>query len=239
MPPPDGAHAVGASLGRLRRPSLRAHRVPRPDAKRPATRSTARSLAELPYHPHIQHTDLGTTSTYLQGIDPSEILDAVRTPRPPTIPATAGLQPSIKRGHCRRSAIGGREQSLLLCPPPEPKQQPPARGSLGDGAEARAERRRVPLRPDRLWEPASTRTDACSHSAVAVAQRSAGSTVARRAGSGVGGGRGRIGRCHDRRGRFRRIRRRSGGGEAWSGCGLPLVIATPCAPPTCLFARTG
>jgi hypothetical protein len=52
---------------------------------------STRSLATLPYHPHIQHTDLGTTSTYLQGIDPSEIIDAVRSRRPPTISATAGL----------------------------------------------------------------------------------------------------------------------------------------------------
>jgi integrase len=39
----------------------------------------------------LGHTDLGTTSTYLQGIDPSEIIDAVRSRRPPTITATAGL----------------------------------------------------------------------------------------------------------------------------------------------------
>jgi site-specific recombinase XerD len=39
----------------------------------------------------LGHTDLGTTSAYLQGIDPSEIIDAVRSRRPPTIPATAGL----------------------------------------------------------------------------------------------------------------------------------------------------
>ncbi len=39
----------------------------------------------------LGHTDLGTTSTYLQGIDPSEIIDAVRLRHPPTIPATAGL----------------------------------------------------------------------------------------------------------------------------------------------------
>ena len=39
----------------------------------------------------LGHTDLGTTSTYLQGIDPSEIIDAVRSRRPPTIPAAAGL----------------------------------------------------------------------------------------------------------------------------------------------------
>ena len=34
----------------------------------------------------LGHTDLGTTSTYLRGIDPSEIIDAVRARRPPTIP---------------------------------------------------------------------------------------------------------------------------------------------------------
>ncbi|MBV9047386.1 MAG: site-specific integrase [Solirubrobacterales bacterium] len=40
----------------------------------------------------LGHTDLGTTSTYLQGIDPSEIIDAVRLRPPPTISATAGLK---------------------------------------------------------------------------------------------------------------------------------------------------
>jgi site-specific recombinase XerD len=39
----------------------------------------------------LGHTDLGTTSAYLQGIDPSEIIDAIRSRRPPTISATAGL----------------------------------------------------------------------------------------------------------------------------------------------------
>ena len=39
----------------------------------------------------LGHTDLGTTSTYLQGIDPIEIIDTVRTRQPPTIPMTAGL----------------------------------------------------------------------------------------------------------------------------------------------------
>jgi site-specific recombinase XerD len=41
----------------------------------------------------LGHTDLGTTSTYLQGIDPSEIIDTVRSRRQPTISATAGLTP--------------------------------------------------------------------------------------------------------------------------------------------------
>jgi integrase len=40
----------------------------------------------------LGHTDLGTTSTYLQGIDSSEIIDAVRLRRQPTISATAGLK---------------------------------------------------------------------------------------------------------------------------------------------------
>jgi integrase len=39
----------------------------------------------------LGHTDLGTTSAYLQGIDSSEIIDAVRSRRQPTISATAGL----------------------------------------------------------------------------------------------------------------------------------------------------
>jgi site-specific recombinase XerD len=40
----------------------------------------------------LGHTDLGTTSTYLQGIDPSEISNAVRLRRQPTISASAGLK---------------------------------------------------------------------------------------------------------------------------------------------------
>jgi site-specific recombinase XerD len=39
----------------------------------------------------LGHTDLGTTSTYLQGIDPSEIVNAVHSRRPPMMPASAAL----------------------------------------------------------------------------------------------------------------------------------------------------
>ena len=39
----------------------------------------------------LGHTDLGTTSTYLQGIDPSEIIHAVHSRRQPMMPASAGL----------------------------------------------------------------------------------------------------------------------------------------------------
>jgi site-specific recombinase XerD len=41
----------------------------------------------------LGHTDLGTTSTYLRGIDPAEIINAVHSRRPPMIPASAGLEP--------------------------------------------------------------------------------------------------------------------------------------------------
>jgi site-specific recombinase XerD len=57
------------------------------------TRSSAESLATLPYHPHIQHAHLGITSIYLQGIDAREIVDTVHHRRPPVIPASAGLRP--------------------------------------------------------------------------------------------------------------------------------------------------
>jgi integrase/recombinase XerD len=39
----------------------------------------------------LGHADLGTTSTYLQGIDPSEIINAVCSRRQPMIPANSGL----------------------------------------------------------------------------------------------------------------------------------------------------
>jgi integrase/recombinase XerD len=39
----------------------------------------------------LGHTDLGTTSTCLQGIDPSEIVNAVHSGRPPMMPASAAL----------------------------------------------------------------------------------------------------------------------------------------------------
>lgn len=65
-PLPDDAHAVGAPLRPpFGRPPLRAHRAPHSTAKPGATRSTAGSLAGLPYHPHIQHEEIQTTQIYL------------------------------------------------------------------------------------------------------------------------------------------------------------------------------
>lgn len=40
----------------------------------------------------LGHAHLGVTSIYLQGIDSTEIIDAVHARRPPVIPATAGLR---------------------------------------------------------------------------------------------------------------------------------------------------
>lgn len=40
----------------------------------------------------LGHTDLGTTATYLQGIDAIEIINAIRSRGQPTISATAGLR---------------------------------------------------------------------------------------------------------------------------------------------------
>jgi integrase len=42
----------------------------------------------------LGHAHLGVTSVYLQGIDSSEIIDAVHARRPPQIPASAGLRRS-------------------------------------------------------------------------------------------------------------------------------------------------
>jgi hypothetical protein len=49
-------------------------------------------MTELPYHPHIQHDNLGITSIYLQGIDSSEIISTVHERPTPMIPATSGLK---------------------------------------------------------------------------------------------------------------------------------------------------
>ena len=54
-------------------------------------RPTAGSWAELPYHPHIQHTNLGITSVYLHGIDNAEIIDTVHARRAPMVPVQSSL----------------------------------------------------------------------------------------------------------------------------------------------------
>jgi hypothetical protein len=92
-PLPDGAHAVGAPLRPPSgRPPLRAHRVTRASLNPVPRRPLTESLIDPPYHPHIQHANLGITSVYLQGIDSSEIISTVHGRPSPTISATAGLK---------------------------------------------------------------------------------------------------------------------------------------------------
>jgi hypothetical protein len=40
----------------------------------------------------LGHANLGVTSVYLQGIDSAEVIEAVRSRRPPMIPAAAALR---------------------------------------------------------------------------------------------------------------------------------------------------
>jgi len=49
-------------------------------------------LARPPYHLHIQHTNLGITSTYLQGTDNTEIIDTVLARRAPMVPVESSLR---------------------------------------------------------------------------------------------------------------------------------------------------
>jgi hypothetical protein len=55
--------------------------------------SPAKALqAELPYHPHIQHSYVSTTSVYLQGINTEEIISAIHARRAPMMHVSAGLE---------------------------------------------------------------------------------------------------------------------------------------------------
>ena len=85
-PPPDGADAVGAPLRPPSgRPPLRAHRVPNPGANPLPTRSTPGSVAELPYHPHIQHVDPASTYWYLEAVPELVALIKSRLERLPEV----------------------------------------------------------------------------------------------------------------------------------------------------------
>lgn len=88
----------------------------------------------------LGHTDLGTTSTYLQGIDPSEIIDTVRSRRAPTIPAPPDSRSKkppangineLRRPPARRQGAH-RAARLPLRPAGAQRQKPPNRGPVGD-----------------------------------------------------------------------------------------------------------
>ena len=91
----------------------------------------------------LGHTDLGTTSTYLQGIDPSEIIDAVRSRRQPTISATAGLTSNPGRRISGRA--GGRPRRITQNDYRSPCSQP-ACGSVAAAARLATERKSRSLR---------------------------------------------------------------------------------------------
>ena len=50
------------------------------------------SQAGPPYHPHIQHSYLSTTSVYLQGINTEEIISAIHARRATMMHVSAGLE---------------------------------------------------------------------------------------------------------------------------------------------------
>ena len=81
----------------LRVPSARLpRRVRRPFAPHQLRHAHALELARegVPLtiiQRQLGHANLGTTSIYLQGIDPEEIIAAVRTRRAPMMSASAGL----------------------------------------------------------------------------------------------------------------------------------------------------
>jgi hypothetical protein len=56
----------------------------------------------------LGHANLGTTSIYLQGIDPEEIIAAVHTRRAPMMSATAGLK--LRPEAPRKSGSGGADR---------------------------------------------------------------------------------------------------------------------------------
>ena len=54
--------------------------------------ASARMVEASGFQRQLGHANLGTTSIYLQGIDPEEIITAVRTRRAPMMSASAGLR---------------------------------------------------------------------------------------------------------------------------------------------------
>jgi len=87
---PWTASAVRCQLRRLAaRAGVRRRFAPQPAASRSCHRE---GVPVNIIQRQLGHTDLGVTSTYLQGIDNAEIVNAVHARRAPMMPASAGLQ---------------------------------------------------------------------------------------------------------------------------------------------------
>jgi integrase len=87
------ATVVGRRSPRRVSPRRRRRRCPAsvcaaPVAPRARTRGRPLNIIQR----QLGHTNLGTTSVYLQGIDPEEIITAVRARRAPMMSASAGLR---------------------------------------------------------------------------------------------------------------------------------------------------
>ena len=80
--------AAAARRRSRRAPSL----CPSPAASRLCDRDGPRGRSLNIIQRQLGHTDLGVTSTYLQGIDNAEIVNAVHARRAPMMPASAGLR---------------------------------------------------------------------------------------------------------------------------------------------------
>ena len=63
----------------------------------------------------LGHSDLGVTSVYLQGIDTSEIVDALHARQAPVMPASAGLR--LGRDTARGGAVGRALRAERQCRP--------------------------------------------------------------------------------------------------------------------------
>jgi hypothetical protein len=63
-----------------------------PAAPRHALELASEGVALNIIQRQLGHANFGTTSIYLQGIDPEEIITAVRTHRAPMMSASAGLR---------------------------------------------------------------------------------------------------------------------------------------------------
>jgi site-specific recombinase XerD len=87
--------APGAPRAELRRAAIKAgvrrrfapHQLRHAHAVELAREGVALNVIQR----QLGHADLRVTSVYLQGIDTSEVIDAIHTRQPPTMPATAGL----------------------------------------------------------------------------------------------------------------------------------------------------
>jgi len=78
---PDGTSAPPGLRSRPANPTAHAVNQPR--------RSRSGAATD---HPHIQHSNLGITSVYLQVIDNAEIINTVQARRAPMIPVSTALR---------------------------------------------------------------------------------------------------------------------------------------------------